>query len=77
MLADLASAYCWNFDVYVGKAATKIDRVFGLGSKVAIDLFKDLQDNGCIKFTFVSLFVMIIISWTIYPRIPQKLEHYE
>lgn len=30
MLADSVSTYCWNFDVYVGKHATEIERVFRL-----------------------------------------------
>ncbi|XP_052263387.1 piggyBac transposable element-derived protein 4-like [Dreissena polymorpha] len=51
MAADSISAYCWNFDVYVGKRATQINQVFGLSAQVVIDLTKDLAGKGYTIFT--------------------------
>jgi hypothetical protein len=35
--ADAVSAYCVNFEVYVGKNDTAINRTFGLSSRVVRD----------------------------------------
>ena len=51
MLADATSAYCWNFDVYVGKYGTEIDRTFGLSGRVVIDLLHGLENKGYCVFT--------------------------
>lgn len=52
--ADSVSAYCLNFEVYVGKYATQLqhlDRYFGLSGRVVIELTKHLQNNGHTIYT--------------------------
>lgn len=51
MLADATSAYCWNFDLYVGKYGTEINRTFGLSAHVVIDLLRGLENKGHCVFT--------------------------
>lgn len=51
MLADATSAYCWNFDVHVGKYGTEINRTFGLSAHVVIDLLRGLENKGHCVFT--------------------------
>lgn len=51
MLADATSTYCWNFDVYVGKYGTEINRTFGLSAHVVIDLLRGLENKGHCVFT--------------------------
>ena len=43
VLADVVTAYCHNFDVYVGKNAEVVKKNLGLSSKVVIELTKPLE----------------------------------
>jgi hypothetical protein len=49
--ADAVSAYCVNFEVYVGKNDTAINRTFGLSSRVVIEITKFLELKGYVIFT--------------------------
>ena len=49
--ADAISAYCVNFEVYVGKNDAVINRTFGLSSKVVIELTKFLEKKGHVIYT--------------------------
>lgn len=51
VLADSVSSYCYNFEVYVGKKDTAINKIFGLSSKVVIELCKSLEMKGHVVFT--------------------------
>jgi len=44
--ADAISAYCVNFEVYVGKNDTFVNRTYGLSSKVVIELTQFLEKRG-------------------------------
>jgi hypothetical protein len=46
VLADAVTAYCHNFEVYVGKNAEIVTNNFGLSSKVVIVLTKHLEMKG-------------------------------
>ena len=46
VLADVVTAYCHNFDVYVGKNAEVVKNNLGLSSKVVIELTKPLEMKG-------------------------------
>jgi len=52
--ADAVTAYCLNFEVYVGKHATTfryLDRHFGLSGRVVIELTKHLHNRGHTVYT--------------------------
>lgn len=44
VIADSESGYCWNYDIYVGKNGTEIDKTFGLSGQAVIDLSSELQN---------------------------------
>jgi hypothetical protein len=76
--ADAVSAYCVNFEVYVGKNDTAINRTFGLSSRVVIEITKFLELKGYVIFTdnfYTSLFILrcmkgreIINNSVIFPK---------
>lgn len=49
--ADAITAYCFNLDVYVGKAATEVLPAFGLSGQVVVNLLTSVLGNGHIIFT--------------------------
>ena len=49
--AESVSAYCHNFDVYVGKSNTVVNATFGLASKVVVDLTRPLLKKGHVIYT--------------------------
>lgn len=46
MAADSVTAYCYNFEVYVGKHGDRVKMIFGLSSKVVLGLIRSLQETG-------------------------------
>lgn len=51
VLADAVTAYCYNFDVYIGKNADVVKNNLGLSSKVVIELAKPLEMKGYQVYT--------------------------
>ena len=51
VLADAVTAYCYNFDVYIGKNAEVVKNNLGLSSKVVIELTKPLEMKGYQVYT--------------------------
>lgn len=51
VLADAITAYCYNFDVYVGKNAGIVNQNLGLSAKVVIAIAKPLQMKGYEVYT--------------------------
>jgi hypothetical protein len=51
MLADATSAYCWKFDVYVGKYGIEVNRTFGSSGQVVVNLLRGLESKGYCVFT--------------------------
>lgn len=49
--ADAVSAYCYNFEVYVGKDNNIVNRNLGLASRVVIEMTKPLHMKGHVVFT--------------------------
>jgi len=51
VLADAVTAYCYNFDVYIGKNAENVNKSLGLSTKVVIALTKPLEMKGYEVYT--------------------------
>lgn len=51
VLADSVTAYCHNFDIYVGKYNTRSNNFFGLSGHVVIALTKHLQHEARTVYT--------------------------
>ncbi|XP_041364890.1 piggyBac transposable element-derived protein 3-like [Gigantopelta aegis] len=51
VLADAVTAYCHNFDIYVGRFTQGVNRFFGLSGQVVISLTRHLQDEGRTVYT--------------------------
>lgn len=49
--ADAISAYCVNFEIYLGKNENVMNRTFGLSSRVVIGLTKFLERKGHVIYT--------------------------
>lgn len=49
--ADAVTAYCYNFEVYVGKNAEAVNKSLGLASKVVIVLTKPIEKKGHVIYT--------------------------
>lgn len=49
--ADAVTAYCYNFEVYIGKNNEILNRNLGLASKVVISLTKPLDNKGYVIYT--------------------------
>lgn len=44
--ADSVTAYCFNFEVYVGRNGDQVKKIFGLSSKVVVSLTQSFQQSG-------------------------------
>ena len=49
--ADAVSAYCYNFEVYIGKNNDIVNKNLGMAAKVVIGLTKSLEKKGYVIYT--------------------------
>ena len=49
--ADAVSAYCFNFEVYIGKNNDIVNKNLGMAANVVIGLTKSLEKKGYVIYT--------------------------